>query len=292
MAAGNRRRKQNTAADDIFEAVARLPWKIGLVLAVVVYLVVHYFATRTVPAPASERLPTQAIWQSLAAVAQYFLPLPFLLGALVSFLMEKKRSQMVDEVAAEDGMAAMREMSWRDFETMTGEAFRLRGFAVTETGGGGADGGVDLVLRRGGEKFLVQCKQWRALKVTVNVVRELYGVMAAQGAAGGYVVTCGSFTDDAKAFAEGRNIWLINGVQLKQMADSVKKSADALGTPAADVPAPAGETAPACPRCGAPMVRRTAQRGAYAGESFWGCTKYPGCRGLLKIDNASSNTGK
>ena len=291
MATGNRRQKK-TAADDIFEAVARLPWKIGLALAVVVYLVVHYFATRTVPAPAAGRLPTQAIWQSLAAVAQYILPLPFLLGAVVSFLMEKKRSQMVDEVAAEDGMAAMREMSWRDFETMTGEAFRLRGYDVTETGGGGADGGVDLVLRRGGEKFLVQCKQWRALKVPVNVVRELYGVMAAQGAAGGYVVTCGSFTDDAKAFAEGRNIWLINGAQLKQMADSVKKNAGAPSTPAADAPAPAGETAPACPRCGAPMVRRTAQRGEHAGEAFWGCTKYPGCRGLLKIDHAPRNTGK
>jgi restriction system protein len=46
-----------------------------------------------------------------------------------------------------------------------------------ETGGGGPDGGVDLVLRKpggnGSEKFLVQCKQWRALKVGVDVVREL-----------------------------------------------------------------------------------------------------------------------
>ena len=74
-------------------------------------------------------------------------------------------------------------MNWRDFELLVGEAFRLRGYTVTETGGGGADGGIDLQLTRGGETFLVQCKQWKAYKVSVNVVRELYGVMAAQAAA-------------------------------------------------------------------------------------------------------------
>ena len=49
-------------------------------------------------------------------------------------------------------------MSWRDFERLDGEAFRMRGYSVTETGGGGADGGVDLQLARGSETFLVQCK--------------------------------------------------------------------------------------------------------------------------------------
>ena len=62
-----------------------------------------------------------------------------------------------------------------------GEAYRLLGYRVTEIGGGGADGGVDLMLTKGGEKFLVQCKQWKAYKIGVDVVRELYGVMAAKG---------------------------------------------------------------------------------------------------------------
>ena len=38
------------------------------------------------------------------------------------------------------------------------------------------------MLRKDREKFLVQCKQWKAFKVGVTVVRELYGVMAAHGA--------------------------------------------------------------------------------------------------------------
>jgi DNA-binding helix-hairpin-helix protein with protein kinase domain len=38
--------------------------------------------------------------------------------------------------------------------------------------------------------------------------------------------------------------------------------------------APAG-----CPRCGSHMVRRTARRGRYAGNQFWGCSRYPRCKG-------------
>jgi hypothetical protein len=37
---------------------------------------------------------------------------------------------------------------------------------------------------------------------------------------------------------------------------------------------------PRCPRCGAVMVRRTARRGYNAGNLFWGCSKYPRCKGL------------
>lgn len=62
-----------------------------------------------------------------------------------------------------------------------GEAFRMQGYRVVETGGNGPDGGIDLILRKDREKYLVQCKQWKAFSVVVPVVRELYGVMAAKG---------------------------------------------------------------------------------------------------------------
>lgn len=39
---------------------------------------------------------------------------------------------------------------------------------------------------------------------------------------------------------------------------------------------------PFCPECGAPMVLRTAKKGQYAGKTFWGCSKYPNCKGILK----------
>jgi four helix bundle suffix protein len=42
--------------------------------------------------------------------------------------------------------------------------------------------------------------------------------------------------------------------------------------------------APLCPRCGKPMRQRTARQGAHAGQSFWGCSGYPDCKGTRPID--------
>jgi len=38
-----------------------------------------------------------------------------------------------------------------------------------------------------------------------------------------------------------------------------------------------------CPNCGAPMISRVARRGAYEGETFYGCTRFPSCRGKRSI---------
>jgi DNA-binding helix-hairpin-helix protein with protein kinase domain len=34
-----------------------------------------------------------------------------------------------------------------------------------------------------------------------------------------------------------------------------------------------------CPSCGSRMVRRTARRGSRRGRQFWGCSRYPSCKG-------------
>ncbi len=47
---------------------------------------------------------------------------------------------------------------------------------------------------------------------------------------------------------------------------------------------PAATPAPACPKCGADMVLRTAGRGDRAGKQFYGCSAYPKCRGIVNLD--------
>ncbi len=39
-----------------------------------------------------------------------------------------------------------------------------------------------------------------------------------------------------------------------------------------------------CPICGAPMVMRNARRGDRAGKNFWGCSRFPKCRGTRSED--------
>jgi Topoisomerase DNA binding C4 zinc finger len=40
---------------------------------------------------------------------------------------------------------------------------------------------------------------------------------------------------------------------------------------------------PACPLCNGSMVRRTARRGRRRGSQFWGCSRFPNCRGKRPI---------
>ncbi|WP_292941001.1 topoisomerase DNA-binding C4 zinc finger domain-containing protein [Novosphingobium sp. 32-60-15] len=44
-------------------------------------------------------------------------------------------------------------------------------------------------------------------------------------------------------------------------------------------PSTGSASAPSCPQCGSSMQRRTARKGYRAGKQFWGCTRYPTCRG-------------
>ena len=39
-----------------------------------------------------------------------------------------------------------------------------------------------------------------------------------------------------------------------------------------------------CPECGAPLVERSAKRGARAGKKFYGCSTFPKCRFIRNID--------
>lgn len=46
-------------------------------------------------------------------------------------------------------------------------------------------------------------------------------------------------------------------------------------------PPPVTPNIPHCPLCHVPMVKRTAKKGANAGNAFWGCPRYPDCRQIL-----------
>jgi restriction system protein len=138
------------------------------------------------------------------------------LVASALFLLNRRRASDPPTKTRVSPITALALMSWRDFERMVSEAFRQRGFTVTGFGGYGRHGGVDLGLMKNGERFLVQCKHWRKQQVGVTVVRELNGVIAALGANGGYVVTCGQFTREAQEFAQKTKIQLFDGNALEQ----------------------------------------------------------------------------
>lgn len=157
------RRRRTSAFEDLLEITSRLPWWLGLVLAVVFYVWLHHVATEPMPTGPTDLknmggLMVGMYWRGFATAFQYILPAVCVLGAAVS--------------------------AYRRFAQGSG--------------------------RRGS-----------------------FGASQAAG-----------------------------------------------GSPTQAAPS-SSVASPVCPQCNAPMIKRTARKGAKAGSSFWGCSRYPQCRGTL-----------
>ncbi|HET8869550.1 MAG TPA: topoisomerase DNA-binding C4 zinc finger domain-containing protein, partial [Aquabacterium sp.] len=66
------------------------------------------------------------------------------------------------------------------------------------------------------------------------------------------------------------NIELIDGAQVLPLLDAGKQAL-----------ALKSQLAPTCPKCHADMKLRQARKGPQAGHEFWGCSRFPDCRGTL-----------
>jgi restriction system protein len=233
----------------------------------------HWWVSAGLAVAASVFLPAM-----LPAALHGFLPIIVfvLLGlAVISALRSWKTRAMLEE---QTGLESLRELPWKRFEDLLGEAYRRQGYRVEETLGGGADGGVDLVLGRDCRITLVQCKRWKGKPVPVQTVRELFGVMTHRAANAAKLVATTRFTPEAAAFAKGKPIELLDGEGLLMLLRGVQRSGMIASTPKAEI----ADNSPACPKCGSEMVMREAKRGRNAGSSFWGCARYSsaGCRGI------------
>jgi len=195
----------------------------------------------------------------------------FLIAAIASFVSDRNKTALFKQNRSID---RIRGLSWQQFEQFVGRYFKDQGYFVVETPSG-PDGGVDLVIRKDGEKTYVQYKHWKTYKVSVAKVRELLGSMAAGQADRGVLVTTGQFTSSAKQFGQQHGIRLIDGQELEHLIRV---------TPGEDMPQPTPvEDQIKCPVCNSAMIKRTAKKGPNPGRQFWGCMKFPTCRGTRNI---------
>jgi restriction system protein len=221
------------------------------------------------------------VFQPFETVAANFAPfvaLIFGMMAGLSFWLGKRRERLVDQ---QTSLESLRAVSWKDFEFLVAEAYRRQGYEVDFSLGKGADGGVDLVLHKAGHTSLVQCKQWKVFSVGVPVVREMFGIMTAEQADEVIIVTSGKFTTEAENFARGKSIQLLDGSRLLELVKQVQSRVPTSNN-LTSTTTESNET-PFCPVCGKVMVTRTARRGQNAGNKFWGCPDYPGCKGTRQV---------
>lgn len=251
----------------ILDLLVELPWWVSVVFSGAIYFTLKW----VIPGVQFKSIIFQSFAHALPNMAGYFAFI-LLLPAPISALNSWRKKRLLDD---QKGIESIRRLSWKELEELVGEIFRRKGFTVIENSGAGPDGGIDVALKKDGQLFLVQCKQWKAQKVDVRVVREMYGVMTAHQAKGVIIITSGFFTQEAQTFALGKPIELIDGSQLAPLVEGVRRTErkpfhSSVATP----PKPAN----VCPQCGSRLVLRTARKGQSAGNRFYGCSSYPRCR--------------
>lgn len=116
----------------------------------------------------------------------------------------------------------LKRLPWDDFELLTMELFSTMGWSVLGNDKKGADGGVDLWMKKNSFtqkniSAIVQCKRYDDALVTIKVIREMYGLMHEHEAHEVYIVTTSRFTKECYPFTEGKKITLIDGESLVRL---------------------------------------------------------------------------
>lgn len=287
------RRNKSSLYDDLFEFLVDVPTWAGPIVMLITYAGSRWLI------PAIFRIVGgggDSFGQSMAEpLSQFFVklaPLFAVIVFLVWIVAELHKLKDRRRFDKQSGIDSIKDLDWREFESLLSEAFRRQGFVVEHTGKAGPDGGIDVRLSKAGAVSLVQCKHWKQQQVGVKIVRELLGVVTSEKAQSGIVVTSGQFTTAAIEFAAKNPVRLIDGNELVQMISEVQNSDRVKSKPAqvivSERPKPtapvAAQPAPTCPKCGSVMVRRIAKRGQNAGSEFFGCSRYPECKGIRDLN--------
>lgn len=171
-------------------------------------------------------------------------------------------------------------LEWKRYEEICREFLKITEHEknLVELTKTGADGGIDLKIYDKKNKLIGigQCKAYNS-KITVEKIRELYGVMASEKAEKGYFFTTSTFTSDCIEFAKDKKIDLISGNQQIEIIKSLKPEKQRFLYHFATE---GDYTTPTCARCDTKMVKRTAKE---KGNEFWGCSNYPKCKNILQM---------
>ncbi len=209
--------------------------------------------------------------------------LPWLKGTALSSNKNMKPGKGFNQPVPDHAFDYLKELDDHEFNKLISMLFKQRGYSVSAMKENNNDN-VNIVLKMDAETIFVQYKHWREYKVDLAVIEELYAEMDSESVSHGIVITTGLFTQDALDYSHGKHLLLINGIDLSQMVGVLSASND----DGADNEAQADEAVeempelePLCPICSREMIKRTARKGKNAGNTFWGCSQFPNCRGVI-----------
>lgn len=110
-------------------------------------------------------------------------------------------------------------LNGHEFEALIVELLEKMGFSIGERKLT-SDGGIDILAKNHQPMlegtYIIQCKR-KSKKVGQPVIRDLYGVVHSKNANKGLLITNSTFTEEAKKFAEGKQLELVDGEKLRSL---------------------------------------------------------------------------
>lgn len=207
--------------------------------------------------------------------------LSWLKGTALSSNRNMKPGKGFNQPASDHAFDYIKELDDHEFDKLIVMLFKQRGYTVSTEE---QNDSVDVVLKMNAETTFVQYRHWREYEVDVAVIEEFDAVLEPESIPHGIVITTGLFTQDALDYSHGKHLLLINGVDLSQMVGVLNTSnndSTENEEKVDEVVEQMPELEPLCPICGQEMIKRTAKKGKNAGNTFWGCSQFPNCRGVV-----------
>lgn len=185
----------------------------------------------------------------------------------VSFKIVKERKILKE--LSKSGIKSIDLMDGFQFEIFLKSLFKQLGYK-TEVTKGSHDYGADLIIKKNGEKIVIQAKRYGFKnKVGIDAIQQVYSATPYYKASGSWVITNSMFTKNASVLAKACNVNLIDRHELINFIN--KANPNKTAKQVTENVLPKERT---CPECKGTLLQRTSK----ANNRFMGCENFPRCK--------------
>jgi restriction system protein len=205
---------------NIIDFLAQIPWWISVTLSASFYILLKF----VVPYFEAQSNLVHEVHVSLGPVLAPVVALALLTPVTFSFLKSNRKRKFND---LKEEIELIQALPWRKFKEMVTESYRRKGYIIMEDSLFSSDPSIDLVIRQSTNLYLVQCRYWQHRKLGIREVKNLYSLMHDKQASGVYMLTAGIFTYEARHYAAGRPITLLDGIELVELLRELPRNSEA-----------------------------------------------------------------
>lgn len=201
---------------NVFDFLAQIPWWVSVTLSASFYLMLQY----VIPYFENQGALVNEVHVSVGPALAPVIALALLTPLTFSFLKSSRKKKLHD---LRNEIKLIQEIPWEQLKEQVAEAYGRAGYLIMENDPFTSDPSIDLVMRKSANLYLLQSRYWLNRKLGLREVKNLFSLMHEKQATGVFLLTTGVFSKNARRYAIGRPINLIDGIQLVELLSTIKE---------------------------------------------------------------------